>query len=337
MTAVVSQIKSMNNSGVGRGSARITGTFIDFGVEFGNPSPHYPAVMLLPEFWHQELADMHAAGIADVIIARSMELGRTHYHSALFQEWEAADHTERILAAAAEQGLRVWLGGHLNLAFWDRNWDFLRMMRRDRILNLAIYRELWDRYRKHPSLAGWYVSNEPDRDNLDTPERVEALRLCLGGIYDGLHAETALPILVSPFFSKSLPPEDLAAWWNEFLDRPMFDILAMQDGVGCYPRRDLHAEEIPPYYAALAPVYREHGVRFWNNVETFATPWPAPGDLDRIARQYGAGRPYVERTITWEYGHFLGRQQAGDERYAAFRAWNLEGNLHAPHESGPEI
>lgn len=304
----------------------ISGTFIDFGIEFGVPTPRYPAAMLEPGFWRRELADMKAAGIDEAIVARIMEVGRTHYHSALFQEWEAADHVERIMAAAAEHGLRVWLGGHLNLAFWDRNWDFTRMMRRDLALNLTIYRELHERYAGHPALAGWYVSNEPDRDNLDTPERETALRDCLAGIYAGLKDMSPLPVLVSPFFSKSLPPTELAAWWDAFLDRPMFDILAMQDGVGCFPRRDLHVEEIPPYYAALAPVYRKHGIRFWNNVETFASPWPSPGPLKRISRQYEAGRPFVERTITWEYGHFLGRQRVGEDRYSTFRRWNLGGD-----------
>ena len=302
---------------------KITGTFIDFGVEFGAPSPRYPEVMLRPDFWRRELGDMRDAGITDVIIARIMELGRTHYHSPLFQEWDAADHVARIMTVAGERGMKVWFGGHLNLAFWDRSRDFVRMMRRDLAVNRQIFRELRDAYGGHPALAGWYVSNEPDRDNLDTPERHDALRDCLAGLYKVIRSESPLPVLVSPFFSKSLPPAGLAAWWADFLDRPLFDILAMQDGVGCYPRRDLHVEEIPLYYAALAPVYRSRGIRFWNNVETFASPWPSPGDLGRIARQYEAGCPYVERTITWEYGHFLGRQQVSEERYQAFCRWNL--------------
>jgi len=308
-------------------AAKITGTFIDFGVEFGVPFPRYPELMLRADFWQQELADMRAAGITTVIPARIMELGRTHYHSELFQEWEAADHVDRIMAAAADLGMHVWLGGHLNNAFWDRNWDFARMMRRDLQVNRFIFRELWERYRGHPALAGFYVSNEPDRDNVESPARQEALRNCLAGLYETIHNTAHLPVLVSPFFSKSLPPAELAAWWDAFLDRPMFDILAMQDGVGCYPRRDLHPAEIPPYYAALAPVWRAHGIAFWNNVETFASPWPAPGDLARIDRQYQAGCPYVERSITWEYGHFLGRQQVGAARYQAFCDWNSQ-----PHE-----
>lgn len=302
---------------------KITGTFLDFGVESNPPCTHYPEIITRPGFWRQELADMQAAGITDVIIARIMELGRTHYHSPLFQEWDAVDHTALIMDAARELGMHVWLGGHLNLAFWDRNWDFSRMMRRDLNVNVEIFEELLAEYEGHPALAGFYVSNEPDRDNLDNPERADALRICLHGIYEVMKREAGLPVLVSPFFSKSLPPNELAAWWDNFLDRPMFDILAMQDGVGCFPRRDLHPEDISPYYAALAPVYAAHDITFWNNVETFASPYPTPGPLERIDRQYEAGKPYTARAITWEYGHFLGRQQVGEERYTAFQAWNL--------------
>lgn len=302
--------------------ARITGTFVDFGVNASASPSAYSDIMIRPGFWRRELADMQAAGITDVIIARIMELGRTHYHSMLLQEWDATDHTRLIMDAAGELGLKVWLGGHLNAAFWDRSWDFERMMRRDKAANEFIFRELWGVYRMHTALAGWYVSNEPDRDNIDTPDRQSAIQACLAGIYTMAHRGTGLPVLVSPFFSKSLPPAELAAWWAAFLDRPMFDILAMQDGVGCFPRRELRPEDIPPYYAALAPVFRERKITFWNNVETFG-PWPEPGDLARIDRQYEAGKPYVQRSITWEYGHFLGRQIVGEDRYRQFCAWNL--------------
>ncbi len=64
-----------------------------------------------------------------------------------------------------------------------------------------------------------------------------------------------------------------------------------------------------------------------DNVETFHFPQRGepltPAPLERIDRQYEAGKPFVERTITWEYGHFLGRQLVGEERYRAFREWNV--------------
>jgi len=50
---------------------------------------------------------------------------------------------------------------------------------------------------------------------------------------------------------------------------------------------------------------------------------PSPVARSPAARITGTFIEFGERTITWEYSHFLGRQQAGAERYAAFRKWNL--------------
>ncbi len=45
--------------------------------------------------------------------------------------------------------------------------------------------------------------------------------------------------------------------------------------------------------------------------------------IERIDAQFRAAVPYVAKTFTWEYGHFLGRQQCGGERYQEFKKWNL--------------
>jgi hypothetical protein len=278
-------------------------------------------------FWQAELRDMRAAGIEDVLIARSMVLGRAHYHSALFEEWTERDAVAMVMQAAADAGVGVYLGLDLNLYFWDRNRDFARMMARDLRRNTMILEELLPVYRDHPALRGFYLSNEPDYDNLNTPERVEALREFLHAMYAQIKAAGDWPVFSSPFFSKSLSPDALAAWWDAFLDRPMFDVIVMQDGVGCRYRK-IDPADIPPRYALLAPVFARKGLRFWNNIETFILKQfsdpltPAP--FTRIDRQYEAGKPYVERSLTFEYGHFLGRQQVSDKRYQDFRAWNLD-------------
>jgi hypothetical protein len=50
--------------------------------------------------------------------------------------------------------------------------------------------------------------------------------------------------------------------------------------------------------------------------------WLHPAPIDRIDRQYRLAKPSVEQTITWEFGHFLGRKQVGQDWYDAFRCWN---------------
>jgi hypothetical protein len=301
---------------------KITASFIDFSETTNaleRPMQRDAA------FWRTELGDMQAAGITDLVIARSMVLGRAHYHSSIFEEWSETDAVAQVMEAADALGLGVYLGLDINTCFWDSSRDFTRMMQRDLRRNQAIFEELWPLYRDHPALRGFYISNEPDRDNVATPERAGALRGFLGDMYETVKSTTGLEVFCSPFFSKSLPPAELAAWWEGFLDRPMFDILAMQDGVGCRYRA-IDPEDIPPIYERLAPIFAERGIRFWNNVETFTFPnWGeplTPAPLERIDEQYEAGRPYVERTITWEYGHFLGRQQVGEERYNEFCRWN---------------
>ncbi|OPZ31281.1 MAG: hypothetical protein BWZ02_00305 [Lentisphaerae bacterium ADurb.BinA184] len=303
---------------------KISATFLDFSERTNHLDKPLDRDLA---FWQAELRDMREAGIADVVIARAVVLGRAHYHSALFEEWAETDAVAMVMQAAADQGLGVYLGLDLNMNLWDQSRDFPRMMRRDLRRNQVILDELLPVYRAHPALRGLYLSNEPDRDNVATPERADALRGFLGEMYARIKGVCNLPVFCSPFFSKSLPAPDLAAWWKSFLDRPLFDILAMQDGVGCRYRH-IDPEDIPPLYGRLAPIFAERGVRFWNNAETFVFEQfgqpltPAP--LERIGRQYEAGRPFVERTITWEYGHFLGRQQVGEARHCEFRKWNLE-------------
>lgn len=309
--------------GTERRQGKISATFIDFSERtnvFDKPLNRDQA------FWQAEMSDIHAAGMDDVVITRSVVLGRAHYHSALFEEWHEADHVALAMQAAGGAGLGVYLGLDLNMSFWDQSRDFSRMMRQNLRRNRQILEELLSVYRGHPALRGIYISNEPDRDNVATPERAQALRGFLGDMYQLVKTSCGLPVFCSPFFSKSLPLAELAAWWAEFVDRPMFDVIAMQDGIGCR-YRNIELDDIPPLYSELKAVFAAKGIQFWNNVESFilvnhADPLSV-APMERIDRQYELGRPFVDRTITFEYGHFLGRQLVGEDRYREFRSWNL--------------
>ncbi len=302
---------------------KISATFVDFSEACNG---YHTPLDRDQEWWRRELLDARDAGIEELVIARSMVHGKAHYHSALFEEWLEQDTVAMVMTAAGELDLRVWLGLDLNLCFWDQRRDFARMLQRDLRRNRIVLDELLTRYRHHPALRGIYVSNEPDRDNVATPERAEALRSFLGDMYQSIKAACGLPVLCSPFFSTSLAPDELAAWWESFVDRPMFDVIAMQDGVGCRYRQ-IDPATIPPLYARLAPVLARKEIEFWNNVETFTLEQYGqpltPADFERIDRQYEAGRSYTARAITWEYGHFLGRGQVSEARYRDFRDWNL--------------
>ncbi len=318
---------------------KIRGTFVDF-----SELTHKDQALLdwSEADWTEEMRDMRAAGIELVILARTLRLGRAYYFSNVYETHDERDYLAPFMAAAAATGMRVFLSGMLSEHFFTAgDADFGRMMKRDVAIYDTVFGELLSAYRDHPGLAGVYVSHEPDNGNLASPSRREAARRFFGAFYERLKARTSLPILCSPFFTKAITPEAFGRFWADFLDRPMFDIIAMQDGVGC--DRDIVPEDIPAYYEPLREVLHARGITFWNNVETFSFHpgfrrsrfdrskiWLHPAPLDRVERQYRAGAPFVETTITWEYGHFLSRRQVGQDWYDAFRTWNLGGVLSQP-------
>lgn len=311
--------------------ARITGTFVDF-----SERTHDDNNLLdwTQDDWTQELSDMKAAGIELVIPARTMRYGRTYYFSDVFETFNEHDYLTPFMRAAADVGMAVYLSGLISDHFFRADDEsFVRMMKRDVGIYDTILGELLDRYGHLPGIVGIYISHEADNENLASRARMRAAKEFFGELYARLRRKTSLPILSSPFFTKRMAPQELASFWTELLDRPMFDCIAMQDGVGC--DRDIAPEDLPGYFSELAAVFEKNGIRFWHNCETFSfNPgyrgsgfdrkkiWLHPAPMDRIERQYELGRHYVSRTITWEYGHFLGRKQVGPDWYDAFARWN---------------
>ncbi|GAB1481631.1 DUF4434 domain-containing protein [Treponema sp.] len=312
---------------------KISGTFVDFSEQ-----PHKDRELLAWSLtdWKEEMQDMLDAGIDTVILARTMRFGAVYYHSHFFETHLERDYIKPFMEAAGETGMNVFISGMISDHFFRSNdKDFIRMMQRDVFIYEKVLTELLDIYAEHPHIRGIYISHEADNENMASPARFLAAQNFFANLYSALKKETSLPVLSSPFFTKSASPKDLADFWNRFLDRPMFDILAMQDGIGC--NRDIDPIDIPLYYNLLAPIFKSKGIEFWNNVETFSfNPgyresgfdrskiWLKTAPIDRVELQYEAGKPFVSRTITWEFGHFLGRRQAGKDFYQTFKQWNVQ-------------
>ena len=313
-------------------NGKITGTFVDFS------ELTHRDLDLLPwdrDEWICELKDMMEAGIDTVIIARTMRFGSVYYYSQYFETHLERDYLSPFMEAAQAVGMKIFISGMISDHFFTADdSNFTRMMKRDLYIFNRVITELLEIYQNHPGITGIYISHEADNENMASPARFEAAQEFFGGLYKILKEETDLSILSSPFFTRKSDPEALAGFWKRFLDRPMFDILAMQDGVGC--NRDIEPADIPGYYRLLAPVLSSRKVEFWNNVETFSFHpgfrdsgfdrskiWLKTAPMNRIEAQYEAGKPFVSRTITWEFGHFLGRRQAGQDFYRNFKNWNL--------------
>lgn len=317
-------------------NAKITGTFVDF-----SELTHKDLYLLDwgEKEWAEELTDMKAAGIDTAIIARTMRFGSVYYYSDFFETHLERDWLTPFFKAAQAVGMRVFISGMISDHFFTADTEnFTRMMKRDRSIYRTVIEELLDRFTDYNVIDGIYISHEADNDNLAEPSRRDAARDFFRGLYGDLKQTTDLPILSSPFYTRSYSPVELTRFWSDFLgdsDEPMFDILAMQDGVGC--NRNIYPETVTDYYKPLVPVFSAHNITFWNNVETFSMNpgfrdsgfdrtkiWLKTAPIDRINRQYRAGIGFAEKTITWEYGHFFSRKQAGVDLYENFKKWNLD-------------
>ncbi|NQT60176.1 MAG: DUF4434 domain-containing protein [Bacteroidetes bacterium] len=313
-------------------NAKITGSFVDF-----SELTHKDQILLpwTVEDWVEEFSDMLEAGITTAIIARTMRYGAVYYHSDYFETHNEHDSLSPFMEAARETGMRVFVSGMISDHFFNAdNEKFNRLMKRDLYIYSTVLSELIGKYGSLGIIDGIYISHEADNENMAHPDRQLAAQNFFGNLYAKLKDLIDLPILSSPFFTRKSTPGQLAKFWETFLDRPMFDILAMQDGVGC--NRDISPEIIPAYYKALQPVFDSRNIVFWNNIESFSfNPgyktsgydrskiWFKTAPIDRIDRQFSAGTLCVDKTIMWEYGHFFSRKQAGEDLYDSFRRWNL--------------
>ena len=284
------------------------------------------------EEWRKELLDMRSAGIEDMILHNTMAGGRTHFLSQrVFESWterEPIDKLAMIMQAAEAAGVGVYLGLYHGPFLGHTDTDFDRLMKRTLNVNQLLLEELLDLYGNHPCLRGFYVPNELEEINISwTSSRTDVLRKFFGDLYETVKKSCRLPVLISPFFQKKTPAEEIMHCWDNFLDRSMFDIVAMQDGAGC--ARGVMIEEVSDRFLLFVELFRKHKITLWANIESFSMSAPegrsklVPAPIERRECQWQAVRPSVERIITWEYASCISRILVGEDWYEAFKQWNL--------------
>jgi len=298
-------------------------------------------------WWQDQLAAMKAVGM-DTLVIQYVGYGDQYFyptqvHGAVPIQ---TDPLEYILAAADDTHIQVFMGLWLNDAFWNDKFDGDANLAR----NIATLRELYSRYRSHPSLAGWYIPEEISDHTQRKPQLAEALLEYMGRISTLAHETTHLPVMISPYFGQRPDAETYADWWDQTaLPRMNIDILALQDGVGTH--RTTIAES-RPVYQALMPVLQRHGVAFWANNESFDQThgWPVDEDgwaaqpvgFDSFIDQVHSTAPFVKKIITFEFTNYMtplveGRSQELYEAYHAYHASVTSGRRQATETKAPRL
>jgi hypothetical protein len=245
---------------------------------------------------------------------------------------------EKVLARAAQSGMKVWIGLFHDSQYWNRIGDrpavTARYLQQLRSRSLAAARDLAPRLKEHPGFAGWYLPEEIDDINWQRPEvRKELLRhLELESKELRVLAPDA-NVAISSFSNARLSPAQFQNFWSSVFRATSIGTVFLQDGVGV---GKLELDELPLYAGALAQAARAEGRDFRMVVELFrqtsgqpfdSGPFKAsPAALQRIRRQLEIAHQFTDLLVGFsvpEYMTPLGVAGA-EQLYRDYLAVNLE-------------
>lgn len=275
-----------------------------------------------PDEWGRELDWMREAGL-ELIVVQYAGYGDAWWYPSSFAPG-APDLIGRLLHLAAERGMHVFLGLHLDPAYWSGGYDLEADLER----NMRVAQELTERYAAHEAFAGWYIPHEISdwtfRDGAQFAAAVDYGRRLAAHLRS---LTPGRPVSIAPYYSRYLSESGYQRRWEEFLDQVPVDIIMLQDGVGTHR---VGIGDIVPHFRALRRAIGERPIQLWADVEIFDQthgwpvddlPWAATtAPLERIVQQMQAAAPYVDRFVAFEFSHYMSpRRPQGAELYAAYR------------------
>jgi hypothetical protein len=229
------------------------------------------------------------------------------------------DRLEMILSLADQRGMRVYIGSLQTWADWTTGAEFVAL----REYNRRVAQEVLDHYGHHPSLEGWYFTQEIWMNWVKFyGSGYYGTALLRDFITDMQTLDPTKPVCAAVVFKKDayysmpgLTPEELQTVTTSFLAATQLPILMPQDGAGAEAGAP-PLTELPSYFQALknAAVSAAVGTVLWGTVETFtAVPnlsndrYP-PASAMRVQEQVNATRPYVTGYVNWIFGNDMSPQ-----------------------------
>ena len=275
--------------------AKITGTFIDeITCDIGSQN-------WSEEDWKRDFEAMAFIGIDTVIIIRGAYKDQAVFPSKVVGNHGDPDNAIVWLDEAAKHNMKLYFGTYCQ----DQNAVTNERSTAGEIsANLEFIDEVVSRYWGHPAFTGWYICHEVCKHE-------EGINNLFKQI--AVHAKEQTPnapALISPYYPSeillgkdALPPAEFGESWRQILNglTGLVDVMAFQDGTA--PRALL-----PAYLAEAKRIGNEHGIELWNNVETFdrgMSYFFPPRDIRVLRKALEVAEPYVRKTITFEFSHFM--------------------------------
>lgn len=291
---------------------KITGTFLD---EISHDIPHQNWGKAE---WRKDFEHMKAIGIDTVILIRSGYRKFLTYPSGyLVREHQCytppVDLVQLFLELADELDMQFYFGLYDSGKYWDTG-----DMQHEIDCNRYVIDEVWQRYGKHKSFRGWYLSMEISRSTKNAVQAFRTLGLQCKAVSDGL------PCFISPWIdgkkavmaaSSGLTREDAVSLkqheeeWNEIFSgiQGAVDAVAFQDG-----HIDYH--ELDDFFAINKKLADKYGMQCWTNAESFDRDMPIkflPIKFEKLRLKLEAARRAgYDKAITFEFSHFMSPQSA---------------------------
>ncbi|MGD1048534.1 MAG: DUF4434 domain-containing protein, partial [Candidatus Krumholzibacteriaceae bacterium] len=212
--------------------------------------------------WRREMDAMRRAGLRLVII----QWLQTDNSRFLPDDTTAADPTRVILEYADAHDMRVFVG--LSYAdFWWKRINDVDYLDRIAVKNMRLADEVWKRYGRHRSFAGWYFPQEL-RDANYPSQHFPRIRDFLKQLGDHCRALSGdKPVSIAPAEAGLEAPDVFRDVYTSILLGSGVNILIFQDGVGARDWGSDLEERITPYFRAMRAACDASGVELWADTE----------------------------------------------------------------------
>lgn len=274
----------------------VTGAFFQL-ASGHNDENDYPV-----SYWKKELTAMKEIGMDTAIVQY------THDHDNSFMP-----ATERILTAADEVGIKVFVGTILDESTsWYLVDKFNESWLEKEAEKVASYAtDMVRKLKNHSSFVGVYIPYEDNTLSLAGP---------VGDFYNKVvqavkKEDSNLLTLISPFTclqpgrALSFPKAVLERYYKIMLAHAKVDICAWQDGVGGTTNQLTRIEND---LGAIAKACKADGITLWANVEVFHRTTPlneafeAKGtDIGILKQQVSKEHSYVSKIICFDFNHYF--------------------------------
>ncbi|MEN6618203.1 MAG: DUF4434 domain-containing protein [Rikenellaceae bacterium] len=291
---------------------RIKGTFLD---EISHDIPHQN---WSENEWNSDFGYMKKAGIDTVIMIRSGYRRWQTFPSEVLTNEEGCftppvDLVDMFLRLSDKWNMNFYFGLYDSGKYWEQG-DF----KKEISINEKVIDEVWSKYGKHNSFAGWYISQECSRKTGKIIDIYASLGLYCKKVSGGL------PTMISPYIdgSKNISQYTSSARkdssitlsehekeWNKIFTgiKGAVDIVAFQDG-------HVEYDELVNFLTINKRLADKHGLECWTNSETFDRDMPIkflPIKWEKLLLKMTlAQKAGIENAVTFEFSHFMSPQSA---------------------------